>query len=147
VVEAIRDAIDEASSALDVVEFTVLVLAVLIAFNSTSIGSDERRREHATMFAFGVPLRSVVLGLVAESALIGVVATVAGIGLGLALLSWIAGSLLPTTLPELAVEPVVGLSTYVTAAVLGVVAVAVAPLLTVRRLRRMDLPSTLRVVE
>ncbi len=82
-----------------------------------------------------------------ESALIGVVATVAGIGLGLALLGWIAGSLLPTTLPELAVEPVVGLSTYVTAAVLGVVAVAVAPLLTVRRLRKMDLPSTLRVVE
>ena len=147
VVDAIRDAIDEASSVLDVVQLTVLVLAVLIAFNSTSIGSDERRREHATMFAFGVPLRTVVLELVVESALIGVAATVVGIGLGLALLGWIAGTLLPTTLPELAVEPVVGLSTYLTAAVLGVVAVAVAPLLTVRRLRRMDLPSTLRVVE
>ncbi len=147
VVDAIRAAIDEASSVLDVVQLTVLVLAVLIAFNSTSIGSDERRREHATMFAFGVPLRTVVLELVVESALIGVAATVAGIGLGLALLGWIAGTLLPTTLPELSVEPVVGLSTYVTAAVLGVVAVAVAPLLTVRRLRRMDLPSTLRVVE
>ena len=147
VVDAIRDAIDEASSVLDIVQLTVLVLAVLIAFNSTSIGSDERRREHATMFAFGVPLRTVVLGLVAESALIGVAATIVGIGLGLGLLGWITGTLLPTTLPELAVEPVVGVSTYVAAAVLGVVAVAVAPLLTVRRLRRMDLPSTLRVVE
>ncbi|MEZ5179064.1 MAG: FtsX-like permease family protein [Acidimicrobiales bacterium] len=147
VVDAIRDAIDEAASVLDVVQVTVLVLAVLIAFNSTSIGSDERRREHATMFAFGVPLRTVVLELVVESALIGVVATAVGIGLGLGLLGWITGTLLPTTLPDLAVEPVVGVSTYVTAAVLGVVAVAVAPLLTVRRLRRMDLPSTLRVVE
>ena len=34
-----------------------------------------------------------------------------------------------------------------TTVVLGVVAVAVAPLLTWRRLRRMDIPSTLRVME
>jgi hypothetical protein len=31
--------------------------------------------------------------------------------------------------------------------VLGVVAVALAPLLTIRRMRRMDIPATLRVVE
>jgi hypothetical protein len=31
--------------------------------------------------------------------------------------------------------------------VLGVVAMGAAPLLTVRRLRRMDIPNTLRVVE
>jgi hypothetical protein len=30
---------------------------------------------------------------------------------------------------------------------MGVVAVAVAPLLTIRKLRRMDVPGTLRVVE
>jgi putative ABC transport system permease protein len=35
----------------------------------------------------------------------------------------------------------------VTAIVLGVLAVAIAPLPTVRRLRRMDIPGTLRVVE
>jgi putative ABC transport system permease protein len=34
-----------------------------------------------------------------------------------------------------------------TAVVLGVGAVALAPLLTLRRLRRMDIPATLRVVE
>ena len=32
-------------------------------------------------------------------------------------------------------------------AMLGIVAVGLAPLLTVRRLRRMDVPATLRVVE
>ena len=38
-------------------------------------------------------------------------------------------------------------STYLMAAVLGVVAVTVAPLLTWRRLSRMDVPATLRIVE
>ena len=37
--------------------------------------------------------------------------------------------------------------TLATAFVLGVIAVAAAPLLTIRRLRRMDIPGTLRVVE
>jgi putative ABC transport system permease protein len=41
----------------------------------------------------------------------------------------------------------VSAGTVLTAVVLGVVAVALAPLLTVRRLRRMDIPGTLRVVE
>jgi putative ABC transport system permease protein len=35
----------------------------------------------------------------------------------------------------------------ITAALVGVVAVALAPVFTARRLRRMDVPSTLRVVE
>ena len=39
------------------------------------------------------------------------------------------------------------LGTALTAAMLGIVAVGLAPLLTVRRLRRMDVPATLRVVE
>jgi putative ABC transport system permease protein len=38
-------------------------------------------------------------------------------------------------------------ATVLTAFVLGVLAVGLAPLLTVRRLRRMDIPGTLRVVE
>jgi putative ABC transport system permease protein len=37
--------------------------------------------------------------------------------------------------------------TFVSAAVLGIAAVALAPLLTVRRLRRMDIPGSLRIVE
>ena len=54
---------------------------------------------------------------------------------------------LPDTLPDLSVTVAVHPSTIVTAVLLGIVAVGVAPLLTVRRLWRMDLPSTLRVVE
>ena len=37
-----------------------VALALLIAFNSTSISADERARENATMLAFGVPMHGAV---------------------------------------------------------------------------------------
>ncbi len=40
---------------LQVLEFFMLLLALLIAYNATSINTDERRREHATLFAFSSP--------------------------------------------------------------------------------------------
>ena len=48
---------------------------------------------------------------------------------------------------DLNVEGFVSPTTVLTAVVLGVLAVGVAPLLTARRVRVMDLPATLRVVE
>lgn len=143
----LRDTIDEFLDVLNVVRAAVLLLALLIAFNSSSISSDERAREHATMFAFGVPTWRVLGMAVIESAVVGVVATGLGILAGLGLLGWMVHVLLPTTLPDLAVIVDVSPSTYLTAAVLGVLAVAAAPVLTVRKLRRMDIPATLRVVE
>ena len=50
----------------------VLVLALLIAFNATRIAVDERRREHATMRPFGLPVRSIIGTVVNESVLVGV---------------------------------------------------------------------------
>jgi len=147
VITTIRDTIAKFLDVLNVVRFAVLLLALLIAFNSSSISSDERAREHATMFAYGVPPRAVLAMAIVESAVIGVVATVLGILAGLGLLNWMVNVMLPTTLPDLEVTAAVQTSTYVTAAVLGIVAVALAPVLTLRRLRRMDIPSTLRVVE
>lgn len=146
-VDAIRDRIAQFLDILDVVRFAVLALAVLIAFNSSSISNDERAREHATMFAFGVRPRAVLAMGVAESAVVGVLATLLGIGAGLLLLQWLMRVLIPDTLPDIAVDVAVSTSTYVTAVLLGVLAVGLAPLLTQRRLRRMDIPSTLRVVE
>jgi putative ABC transport system permease protein len=52
-----------------------------------------------------------------------------------------------STMPEIGMDVAVSGDTVVAAVLLGVVAVAVAPLLTVRRLRHMDIPGTLRVVE
>jgi putative ABC transport system permease protein len=62
------------------------------------------------MFAFGLPIRTVLALAVAESALLGALGTAAGV-------------------------------------LLGVGAVALTPLLTARRLRRMNILATLRVVE
>jgi putative ABC transport system permease protein len=146
-VESIRSTINEFLDVLRVVEGAVLVLALLIAFNSAAIGVDERAREHATMFAFGVPLRTTLGNTVVESVLVGAAGTAAGIGLGYAIVGYITRFLLPGTLPDIAVRSAVSSTTVRTAAVLGILAVAVAPLFTSRRMRRMNLPATLRVVE
>jgi putative ABC transport system permease protein len=66
--------------------------------------SDERRREHATMFAFGIPPRSVMRINVLENVAVGILATLVGLALGTAILSWVLGSLVRETFPDLAVE-------------------------------------------
>ncbi len=128
-------------------EVVVLVLAVLIAFNAASIAVDERKREHATMFAYGVRPRTVVFMLVLESAVVGVVATIFGLLGGFALFRYFI-TLWAQTMPEIAIPLVMSPATLVWAVGIGVVAVGLAPLLTApRKLRKMDLPSTLRVME
>jgi putative ABC transport system permease protein len=145
--EAIEDRLEDFLAIFDILQVVVLAMALLIAFNSTSINVDERRRENATMFAFGVPVRSALRSNVTESLLTGVLGIAIGIGVGRALVTWMTQGLMADTIPELGIVPEVAAGTLVTAVVLGVVAVALAPLLTVRKLRRMDIPSTLRVVE
>lgn len=144
---SVRDQIDEVIGVFRIIEGAVLLMALLIAFNATSINMDERARENATLFAFGLPVHRVALVAVTESLVIGVLGTVGGIVAGRLLLEWLMRAIVPDTLPDIGVVTYLAPATVVTALVLGVLAVAVAPLLTVRRLRRMDIPSTLRVVE
>jgi putative ABC transport system permease protein len=122
-------------------------LALLIAFNSTSIGVDERSREHATMIAFGRPLRTVLAMTTVEAAVIGVLGTLAGIVGGYALLSWLVGTTIPGVMPELGVTAALTGGSILTALLLGIGTVSIAPLFTLGRMRRMDIPSTLRLVE
>jgi putative ABC transport system permease protein len=99
------------------------------------------------MFAYGLPVRTVLRHAVAESLIIGLIATVLGIGLGLGILSWVVNSSLEEILPDLGVIVSLSGPSIFLAAVAGAGAMALAPLLTVRKLRRMDIPSTLRVLE
>jgi putative ABC transport system permease protein len=145
--DAIREQIEEFVSIFAVIEGAVLLLALLIAFNSTAINMDERARENATMFAFGLPAGRVVLVSVVESVIIGVLGTAVGVATGRFLLEWLLRVLLPSTFPDIGMVVDLAPSTLLTAVLFGVVAVAAAPLLTLRRLRRMDVPSTLRVME
>lgn len=100
------------------------------------------------MFAYGVPVRRVVRMIVVESFTIGLLATVLGVAGGLALLWWFLNVLAPESMPEIGFDVVLAPGSVAVAVIIGVVAVGLAPLLTApRRLRRMDLPSTLRVME
>ena len=132
---------------LRVIEGAMLLLALLIAFNSASISVDERAREHATMFAFGVPIRKVVRMAVVENLILGVLATAAGITSGWFLLRLIIAIRIPETLPDVYIPPSVSTTTLITTLVLGILAVGAAPLLTIRRLRRMNIPATLKVFD
>jgi putative ABC transport system permease protein len=147
VTQVVEDSLEEFTGVFQVLEAFILLLALLIAYNATSINADERARERATLFAFGLRPRRV-LGLeMAEGLLIGMLGTFAGVITGLLLNRWIIASTVSTTMPDVGMDVVVSADTVLTAVMLSVVAVALAPLLTVRRLRRMDIPGTLRVVE
>lgn len=145
--DSVSDTLAQFQSIFTIIEGIVLLLALLIAFNSASINADERRRDHATMFAFGLPTGRVLTMAVVESALIGILGTILGVAGGLVLLHWLVNSLFASTAPDLGITVALAPRTVLIAAALGIVAVAVAPLLGARRIRRMDIPSTLRVVE
>lgn len=143
--ESVREELGGILGILAIVEGTVLLLALLIAFNAASINADERARDHATMFAFGVRTRTVTRMAVIESMLVGLLATVLGVVFGWLLLNWLIGALLPESYPDLGIVASLSWTTVLSAVALGVVAAAAAPLLMIRKLLRMDIPSTLRV--
>lgn len=145
--EGMRASLDQFVDILRVTAGVTLLLALLIAFNTTSIGVDERAREHATMLAFGLPARTVLGMTTVETVLVGVGGTVAGVLGGYGLLRWLTATTIPSVLPEIGLTAALSLTTVAGALVLGVLTVAITPLLTVRRIRGMDVPSTLRVVE
>ena len=145
--DAVDKRMDQFGEVLVVTVGVAMAMALLMAYNASAINADERARENATMFAFGVPVQRVVALGVSEALLVGLLATALGFLAGYGLLRWMVYSSFPHTMPDvgmlIAIDPV----TVVSALVAGTVAVALAPLLTRRRLRRTDIPTTLRVVE
>lgn len=142
-----REQFGAISGILRILETAAFALALLIAFNSASIAMEERQREQATMFAFGLPVRTVMRLLVTESFLIGILGTIIGIGTGYQAMKWIIHQFTTSTVPDLGLTARLGLSTLAPTIVLGVLVVAAAPLLATRRLSRLDIASRLRVLE
>ncbi len=145
-VVVLRDLIERFTGVIRAVEVFVALLALLVAFNAASISVDERAREHATMFAFGLRLRTLLRMTGVEGLVVGFVSAALGVGLGVLALD---GLLRVATAdsPEVGVVGALAPGTIVLAVGIGVVAAVAAALLTARRLRRMDVPSTLRVME
>jgi putative ABC transport system permease protein len=131
---------------LAIAQTVALLLAFLIAFLSTSISVDERAREIATMFAFGLRIRTVTRMQMIENFIVGVFGTFLGIVLGWVILNSIIVSNQEQT-PEIGFNIIIEPQTILLAAVLGIMVVTLTPILSVRRMRKMDLPSTLRVME
>jgi putative ABC transport system permease protein len=131
---------------ISVCEIVVLIMAFLIAFNSTSISVDERFRDIATMFAFGLPIRTVTRMQMLENFIIGVLGTVIGIIFGWLVLN---AFMIEQEGEGHDLEMLITIypSTLVLAASLGILVVVLTPMLSVRRMMKMDIASTLRVIE
>jgi putative ABC transport system permease protein len=125
----------------------VVFIAFLIAFNSTSINIDDRRREVATMFAFGTPPGAVTWVQVGENVLLGLFGTLIGGAMGWFMLNEMLAARMEVMMEELGLLVTIGPLSLVAAVLLGIGAVALTPLLSARKLRRIDIPSTLRVME
>lgn len=147
ITDLFEDALGQIVGVLVILSIAILLLAALIAFNSTSISTDERAREHATMFAFGLPVRSVTGVMVRENVAIGVASTLVGVGVGYLLARWMVTSLIADTVPEFGFVVDLRPATVGIALAIGVVAVGLTPVLVVRRLTRMAVPDALRVME
>jgi len=145
--DGLRASLDQFTGILNVAAGVALLLVLLIAFNTASIGTDERSREHATMMGFGLPARTVLGMTATESVLVGVLGTVAGVAAGYGLLAWLTATTIASVMPEIGVTAALSAGTVAAAVLLGTAAVAAAPLFTLRRLRRIDIPATLRVAE
>ena len=145
--QATADLFEQVSAVFLIMEVFVLGLVLLIAFNAANISSDERARDHATMFAYGVSVRRVVGSLATEGLVLGVVAAVLGVVFGYALLLWMVIVLVPQSYPDMGVLLSINIPVMAVFLGAGAAVVALAPALTVRKLRRMDIPGTLRVLE
>jgi putative ABC transport system permease protein len=145
--EAFDEALGLFGQFLRVIQVVVLIMAFLIAFNSTSINVDERVREIATMFAFGLPIRTVTRMQVIENMLIGILGTLVGIVLGWLTLQAFIGARLEEQLEDINFITAISPTTILISAILGILVVALTPLLSIRKMSKMDIPSTLRVME
>ncbi len=147
----ISDALDEILSIfttiLTIVRGVVIVMAFLIAFNSTSINVDERVREIATMFAFGLPIRTVTRMQITENLITGLVGTLLGIALGWVVLTQLIAAYTEEQLADFDLIVTISVGTLGVSVLLGVLVVALTPLLSIRTMLKMDVPSTLRVME
>ena len=146
-VETYEELIEIFTSVLTVIQYAVMGLAFLMAFNTATINFNERLREFATMGAFGTPIRNSTWMLMVESIIIGIVGTAIGFfPLGFIVME-IFQIQVRTSMPEVTLSGFLFPDSITIILFIGVVLVALTPLLSIRKLIQMDLPAALRVIE
>jgi len=142
-----EELIGEFVAIFSVLQVVVVILALLIAYNSTSINLDERAREMATMFAFGVRIRTGLRVAVVETLLTSVLGTVLGCGLGIMILTFMLNNVFAEVIADFDIHVMVHPVTFGVALIVGVMVAVLTPILNLPKMLRMDIPSTLRVME
>ncbi len=145
--QSLDDSLEQSRGVFFITRIFVIFLVMLIAFNTANINVDERSRDHATMFAYGIPVRRVIANLSVEGLLLGVVAVVLGGLFGYALLLWMALFLMPNAIPEVGMIVSVRWWEMAMSFMLALAAIALAPVFPGRRLKKMFIPGQLRVME
>ena len=145
--QSLEDSLEQSSGVFIITRIFVIFLVMLIAFNTANINVDERSRDHATMFAYGIPVRRVIANLSVEGLLLGVVATVLGGLFGYALLLWMALFQMPTAVPDIGMIVSVRWWEMTLSFVVALAAIALAPVFPGRKLKKMFIPGQLRVME
>ena len=145
--QSLEDSLEQSDGVFFLTRLFVIFLVLLIAFNTANINVDERSRDHATMFAYGIPVRRVVANLSVEGLLLGVVAVVLGSLFGYALLLWMALFQMPTAVPDIGMIVSVRWWEMALSFVVALAAIALAPVFPGRKLKKMFIPGQLRVME
>jgi ABC-type antimicrobial peptide transport system permease subunit len=82
-----------------------------------------------------------------ENLITGALGTLAGFGLGLVIVVWFFNHRMPAIVPDVRFKVTLSASTLLLSFAVGVGVVTLTPLLAMRRLKGMDIPSMLRVME
>lgn len=146
-VSAFNDILELFTGFLRLIQGVVLLLAFLIAYNATTINMDDRIREIATMFAFGLPPRTALWMQMGENLLLGLMGTAVGLLLGWPLLQRFMAARMESQLDNIGLVVAVAPETLWLIVLMIAGVVALTPLVNYRRLRRINIPNTLRVME
>ena len=145
--QSLEDSLQQSQGVFFITRIFVIFLVMLIAFNTANISVDERSRDHATMFAYGIPVRRVIANLSVEGLLLGVVAVVLGGLFGYAILLWMALFQMPAAIPDIGMIVSVNWWEMALSFLLALAAIALAPVFPGRKLKNMFIPGQLRVME
>jgi putative ABC transport system permease protein len=111
------------------------------------VGIRRQAREIATMFAFGLRPRAVLWLQKGENPLLGLLGAALGLAVGIPLLRGFMSVRMEDMLEEIGLVVAVAPLTLLAIVLLTAGVVAATSLELSRRLRRIDVPSTLRVME